>query len=255
MPDLPGYGLSEPTQKHDKLTVGLAILTAVKSLIKSSSPIPIVLIGHDRGGRISHRLTVSKSDVTSLGFDLRATCVIDIGPTKVQWAAFGNPRSSVAYWHWSFLATEIAPAMIAAYGGGKYCVDIGLRRIMGRSSKGRENMDSGDSMAVYGAAFDSPEVVKATCGDYAAGATVDVDLQDEDQQAGRKIEVPFLVLHGAEYIAKTFDVAKVWGEWVADAKNLSVHCAAEGVGHFVPEEAPEETVKVIGEWLKGLRIW
>ena len=185
MPDLPGYGLSKPTEKHDKLTVGLAVLTALKSLLNSTSRIPVILIGHDRGGRVSHRLTVSKSDVTSLGFDLLATCVIDIVPTKIQWAAFSNPRSSVAYWHWSFLATEIAPTMIAALGGGKYCVDIGLRRIAGRSSKGRESMESGDSMAVYGAAFDNPEVVKATCGDYAAGATVDVDAQDEDQKAGR----------------------------------------------------------------------
>ncbi|KAF2093653.1 alpha/beta-hydrolase [Rhizodiscina lignyota] len=255
IPDLPGYGQSEPLQKHDKLTVGLAILSGLKTLTKSSSTTPIVLIGHDRGGRVSHRLAVSKSDVSNLGFDLLATSVIDIVPTKVQWAAFADPRSSVIYWHWPFLAKPFAPEIINTIGGSKYIFQQGLRSIAGQGSKSATNLASGDAMKVYGAAFDNPSVVQASCADYEAASNVDIEMQDADQAAGKKIEVPFMVLHGSQYIAKTFDVKKVWGEWIMDEKSLSVHCAAEGIGHFVPEEAPEETVQVIGDWLKALKIW
>lgn len=256
MPDLPGYGQSEPLEKHDKLSVGLAILSGLKELMKDSSSTPVVLIGHDRGGRISHRLTVSKSEVSNLGFDLLATCVIDIVPTKVQWAAFDTPSKSLAYWHWPFLATPFAADLMNTVGGSKYAVDIMLRSaIVGEGTKSASNMESGGAMQVYGAAFDNPSVVRATCADYSAGATVDVDMQIADQEAGRKVDVPLMVLHGAGFIAKTFDVKKVWSEWVVDEKLLSVHCAAKGVGHFVPEEAPEETAQVIGDWLRGLKVW
>lgn len=78
--DLPGYGASAAIEKHDKLTVGTAVLNALKTEVKrtSSNPpsgdIPIVLIGHDRGARVTHRLTVSGI----AGFDIRGVCLIDI---------------------------------------------------------------------------------------------------------------------------------------------------------------------------------
>lgn len=255
VPDLPGYGLSEPQDKHDKLTVGTAILSALSSLLPSGQSNPFVIIGHDRGGRVAHRLTVSwpslQSNLSNL--QLLGTSVIDIVPTTIQWAAFGNsPQAAVNYWHWPFLATPFAPEFILAYGGGKYCTGS-LQRITGPGKNSLSNLSSQNAMEVYGAAFDNPSVVRASCGDYAAGATVDVAEQKKDQEAGRKVGVPILALHGAGYIAKTFDVGKVWEDWVEDKSLLSVHCAAEGVGHFVPEEAPEETAEVVIGWLKKIR--
>lgn len=275
MPDLPGYGLSEPLEKHDKLTVGTAILSALSSLLPSGQTNPIVIIGHDRGGRVAHRLTVSMPSIQDSvsNLHLLGTSVIDIVPTTVQWQgkdtlkstayclstilmcaqAFGySPQASVNYWHWPFLATPFAPDFILAFGGGKYCTDS-LQRITGPGKNSLSNLTSQNALDVYGAAFDNPSVVRASCGDYAAGATVDITAQKEDQEAGKKVAVPFLALHGAGYIAKTFNVGKVWEEWVDDKALLSVHKAAEGVGHFVPEEAPEETADVLISWLKKIR--
>lgn len=79
-PDLPGYGASAAIEKHDKLTVGHAVLSALRTEVKrtSSNPpagdVPIVLIGHDRGARVSHRLAVSGVE----GFDIKGVCLIDI---------------------------------------------------------------------------------------------------------------------------------------------------------------------------------
>jgi hypothetical protein len=64
IPDLPGYGNSQPPNSHDKLSVGLAVLSAFQSLLREdlASPreedVPIILIGYDRGARVAHRLGV-----------------------------------------------------------------------------------------------------------------------------------------------------------------------------------------------------
>ncbi|KAF4303305.1 putative alpha beta hydrolase [Botryosphaeria dothidea] len=60
IPDLPGYGRSTPSQTtHDKLAIGLAILEALSTLLPSQpNPTPIILVGHDRGARIAHRLAL-----------------------------------------------------------------------------------------------------------------------------------------------------------------------------------------------------
>lgn len=258
VPDLPGYGLSASLQQHDKLTVGSHLISALASLLKNTKsttgPQPIILIGHDRGARIAHRLSVSSDVITGLGLSLLATAVIDIVPTTAQWAALGNsPRSAVTYWHWPWLATPLAPEMIRRFGPAEF-VRATLPHMTGPGAASRPNVESGDAIDVYAAAFEREGNVEAACGDYTAGAFEDADEQKEDQRAGRKVKVPLLVLHGAEYIAKTFDVPKVWSEWVADQGLLSVHCAAKGVGHFVPEEAPEETAQVVTEWLKGLGL-
>lgn len=255
VPDLPGYGLSAALQKHDKHAVGSHLISGLASLLKNnkstSGPQPIILIGHDRGGRVSHRLSVSKDTITGLGLELLATCVIDIVPTTVQWQAFGySPLSAVGYWHWPFLASPFGPEMIKSYGPKRYIKDT-LGRIAGPN---KEKLEAGDSLEVYGAAFERDGVVEATCGDYAAGAFPDVEAQTDDQKAGRKVDVPLLVLTGATYIAKTFDAGKVWSDWVASPNLLKVHQAADGVGHFVPEEAPEETVETIVGWLKSLKV-
>ena len=43
-------------------------------------------------------------------------------------------------------------------------------------------------------------------------------------------------------------------EWVEEPSLLRVHQAKDGVGHFVPEDAPEETAEVILAWAKRLKL-
>jgi pimeloyl-ACP methyl ester carboxylesterase len=80
VPDLPGYGASAPIKDNDKLSVGKVVLSAVKTQVKRSSSqytsanIPIILVGHDRGARVAHRLAVSGYQ----GVDINGVCLIDI---------------------------------------------------------------------------------------------------------------------------------------------------------------------------------
>jgi pimeloyl-ACP methyl ester carboxylesterase len=255
-PDVPGYGGSKAIPNMDKLSVGTSILSSLKRLLPSSSTnVPIILIGHDRGARISHRLAVSKPS----GFSIFGICAIDIVPTCTQWFDSSNSASKAAkevtgYFHWPFLANvDLATRMITAYGGGKWCTEM-IYAWAGSNSTGLKKLESDDSMSVYAGFFENESVIRASCEDYKHGSTTDLVAQEKDQKEGRKIDVPLLLLYAKDSIGKRFDFKTVWNGWVEEGVEVREHGLREGVGHFGAEEAPEECGEVIGEWLKGLGV-
>jgi hypothetical protein len=60
-----------------------------------------------------------------------------------------------------------------------------LNRWVGKSSAGQEKFKEHDTIEVYADAFKAESVIRATCGDYRAGAMEDSQLQEEDQKGGR----------------------------------------------------------------------
>jgi pimeloyl-ACP methyl ester carboxylesterase len=240
----------------DKLSVGKAILSSLKSQLPSSitrSDIPIILIGHDRGGRVSHRLTVSRIP----GFSILGLCLIDIVPTSVQWhrpenSAARTAKEVTGYFHWPFLANvDLATRMITAYGGANWTKEM-ICAWAGSNETGLKKLKSDDSLDVYGGFFEKEEVIRASCEDYKHGATTDLEAQEKDQNEGRKIDVPLLLLYGKDYIGKRYDFSTVWNDWVMQGTKITNHGLGDGIGHFGAEEAPEECGEVIGGWLSGL---
>jgi haloacetate dehalogenase len=89
--------------------------------------------------------------------------------------------------------------------------------------------------------------VHASCEDYRAAVTVDLEHDDADAAAGRRVSCPLLVLWGAEgYVGLAYDVLAVWREYAHDVQGTGVPG-----GHFVPEEAPEETLAQLLPFLAG----
>ncbi|PVH92407.1 alpha/beta-hydrolase [Periconia macrospinosa] len=259
VPDLPGYGASAPLPDsfkfHDKLSVGKAVLGGLKSALaaessgKEKEEIHVVLIGHDRGARVAHRLTVSKEEVGEFGVKVRGVCLVDIVPTSIQWAGATSPHEIKTYWHWAFLANpHIAMPMITAYSGSKWC-STAINSWLGTSERGLSTFHSSSSLSVYASFMEDPSVIAATCKDYEAGAGVDVDAQKEDQEKGRKIGVPLLLVWSAGGLGKRFDVKGSWGEWVEDGVEIEGLALGGGIGHFGAEEAPEETAERVNAWL------
>ncbi|KAF2676335.1 alpha/beta-hydrolase [Lentithecium fluviatile CBS 122367] len=251
--DLPGYGASAPLEKHDKLSIGNAIIAALRTEVKrtSSSPpsaIPIVLIGHDRGARVAHRLAVSGAQ----SVDIFGICLIDIVPTTTQWAASTNPREVTTYFHWLFLANvSLAIRMITSFGPANWCTEM-INNWSGKSPSGQTSLKSDDSLSVYTNFFAQPHTLEASCKDYEAGASVDVDAQKEDQTSGRKIRVPLLLVYSEGYIGGRYDFPDVWEDWVGEGVSVRTKSWGNGIGHFGAEEAPEETAGAIKEWLGEL---
>jgi pimeloyl-ACP methyl ester carboxylesterase len=252
VPDIPGYGKSTPSKTvHDKGTVGKAILDALSSLLQiipNKAPRRIILAGHDRGARISHRLSVDAREfsdrVTIVG-----TILMDIVPTVIQWRGMANPVEAAGFFHWPFLANvELATSFILKIGGDVFIRSLCQRWLGDVTQARRRSLLQDGAQEAYDAYFKKESVIRAACLDYEAGATVDVDRQKDDQERGRKIEVPTLVLHCAG-IGRRFPITDTWKEWIADGKDLSVVEIGEGAGHSFPEEAPEATTKAMLEWI------
>ncbi len=240
IPELPGYGFSSLPPQSDKCTVGSLIMEALQQVFGKDRP--VIWCGHDRGARIGHRLLVDNE----ASHNIKAALLMDIVPTLVQYQAFANPKASVAYYHWPFLATDIAPAMIEAMGGGYFC-NLNLKRVKGANEAGLAKFQENHAWDHYSHQFSQPECIAGSCADYAWGATGEVEAQEADQKAGKKIKVPVNVIFSASNLGSMHDVPAVWEKWT-DAR-LKCDGVPDKYGHFLPEECPEIIYRKIVEWV------
>jgi len=89
----------------------------------------------------------------------------------------------------------------------------------------------------YVRAFRDPAVIHAACEDYRAAASIDLEHDAADLAA--KVACPVLALWGEKgRVAQMFDVLATSRERATDVRGRALPC-----GHYVPEEAPEETLQ------------
>lgn len=102
-----------------------------------------------------------------------------------------------------------------------------------------------EAMAEYLRCFQNPTMIRATCEDYRAGLSVDLAHDRADREAGKRIHCPVLALWGAER-AKSYNPVEVWRRWADDVQGVPFNC-----GHFIMEEAPEETAQTLMRFFKA----
>ena len=117
-----------------------------------------------------------------------------------------------------------------------------LERKIGAWSRNEQPFDPA-AVEAYKAAFRNPATIHASCEDYRAAATI--DLEHDRADLHRKIDCPLLALWGAKgLVGKTYDVMSEW-----QARALDVRGAALDCGHFLPEEAPDATLAALLDFL------
>ena len=231
VPDLRGYGLSAapPSEKGEGYAKRVMALDVV-SLMRALGFERFSLAGHDRGARVSYRLALDHPE------RVEKIAVLDVVPTAEMWRGMDAGRAMQVY-HWMFLAQPhpLPETLIAA--SAEAYVDHTLA-----SWTAQKTLDCFDAaLPFYRAAFADPQRIHAMCEDYRAGATLDREADEADAAAGRKIAAPLLVLWGETGIpAAGASPIEIWKRWAAD-----VHGEAIKGGHFLPEEAPEATLKAL----------
>jgi len=182
--------------------------------------------GHDRGGRCGYRLALDHPD------RVLKLAVLDIIPTsEAFWRA--DRAFGMGYWHWFLLAQpqDLPERLIGAD------PEYFWRRLTGGILGGKDPF-APEALEEYLRWFRDPKSIHAMCEDYRAGASIDVDHDAADRDAGRRIACPLLVLWGARgMLARWYDVLDVWRGWADDVQGRALDC-----GHFLPEERPEETL-------------
>jgi haloacetate dehalogenase len=224
--DLRGYGDSakppgDPAhERYSKRAMARDLVGAMRALGHER----FAVAGHDRGGRVAHRMALDHPDVVT------RAAVLDIVPTRTLFART-DQAFATAYYHWFFLIQPdgLPETMIGR--DPEWFLRETLRRWSGTAEPLAE-----EAIAEYVRAFRDPAAIHASCEDYRAAASI--DLEHDAADGGARVGCPLLVLWGEQgRMHRLYDVLATWRELADDVRGRPVPG-----GHFVPEEAPGETI-------------
>jgi haloacetate dehalogenase len=188
------------------------------------------LVGHDRGGRVAHRLARDH------GARIRSLTVLDISPT---WRVFQNTDMALAsaFYHWFFLIQRapMPERMIAS-----------MRRdyLLGRIGRGPTGLKAFPQAVQreYLRCFDA-RGIHGSCEDYRAAAGIDLIHDRKDLK--RKLAMPVLALWARHSpVGTMFDCLADWRAVARDVRGRALDC-----GHFLPEEKPRDVLRELRRFL------
>ena len=241
LPDLRGYGDSSHApgesdhSTYSKRAMAQDVIDGLDALDIDS----FFLCGHDRGGRVAHRLALDHPA------RVRKLCVIDIAPTLDMYART-DMAFARAYYHW-FHLIQPAPLPELMIGGNAPAY---LHAKLGGwgSAQGASRLPhiEPQALAEYERCFCRAEAIHSACEDYRASAGIDLDHDRESRERGQRIACDTLVLWGQRgVVQKLFDPLALWQAQCAG----TVSGQAMPAGHFIPEELPEATAAALRSFM------
>ena len=222
--DLRGYGESpKPVSVLDHSTYSKRSMAADQvALMKKLGHDQFFLLGHDRGGRVSHRLAMDHPEC------VKKLMVLDISPTLTM---YQNTTMEFArgYWHWFFLI-QPSPVPETLIGANP---EFWLKNHMGRHAG--TGIFSPERWAEYLGGVTDPLGLHAMCEDYRAAATIDLEHDRTDRNNGNVLNRPLRVLWGQHgLVNQCFQPLEDWKLVAKEVTGKAAPC-----GHYIPEELPE----------------
>jgi len=225
MPDLRGYGDSDkPEGGGDHAAYSKRTMAAdVHAVMAALGHARYFVCGHDRGGRVAHRLALDQPQAVA------RLMLLDISPTLTMYERTTREFAE-AYYHWFFL---IQPAPLPERLISADPVFYLHRKIGGWGSAGTQLFDP-RALAEYERCFAQPAAIHGMCEDYRAAASI--DLEHDRADLTRRIACPVHVLWGARGVVnRLFTPVSDWQARTAAA--VSGHTTPGG--HYIPEESPQ----------------
>ncbi|MCI5070499.1 MAG: alpha/beta hydrolase [Acidovorax sp.] len=238
MPDLRGYGDSShaPGLPDHSNYSKRAMAQDMAEVMTALGHDRFYLCGHDRGGRVAHRLALDHSA------RVQRLCVIDIAPTLDMYARTDMDFAR-AYYHW-FHLIQPAPLPETMIGGNAHAYLHA--KLGGWGSAGLAHIEPA-ALAEYERCFCQPEAIHTACEDYRASASIDLDHDRESRARGDKIACDTLVLWGAHGVVhRLFDPLALWQAQCAGV----VTGQAVPAGHFIPEQLPGDTADALRHFMR-----
>lgn len=232
-PDLRGYGDSHQPAQDDDRAGNYAKRVMAAEMVEVMGHLGhdrFAVAGHDRGARVAYRMALDSPARVS------RVALLDIVPTRSVYDRISAPVAH-AYFHWFMLARPYPlPETLLAQNAGFW-----LDTVFGAWG-GNPAAFTPPALAAYRRGFDTPAAIHASCADYRAGAGIDCDHDAADLAAGRRIACPVLLLWGEKgVVGQAYgDPVGVWRDYAADVRGHAVPG-----GHFLPEEAPAETLAAL----------
>ncbi|MFK7744084.1 MAG: alpha/beta fold hydrolase [Roseobacter sp.] len=230
-PDLRGYGASskpEGTENYSFRHMAADQIALMRHLAHDTFHV----VGHDRGGRVAHRLALDAPEA------IQSLTVMDIVPTHLLLDQLSKDVAT-AYYHWFFLAQPYPfPETMIGHDPDAYFESC----LLGWGAAHIEDF-APEALDAYRAAWRDPDAIRGMCADYRAALQYDFDL--DTQNLGEQVNAPALVMYGAQgAMAKAYDVPSTWRDRLAQMQS-----AAIPGGHFFVDQSPEETASVLHQFL------
>jgi haloacetate dehalogenase len=230
MPDLRGYGdSSKPIATKDNAQASKRVMA--QDMVDVMTALGIEqfdLCGHDRGGRVAHRLALDHPH------KVHKLCVIDIAPTLDMYNAT-NMDFARAYYHWFHLIQPCPLPENMIHCDWKNYLHA---KLGGWGSTGLAYIEP-EALAEYERCFALMETTHSMCEDYRASAGIDLEHDRASRANSDKITCDTLVLWGERGVVhRMFKPLELWQAQCSARVTGQVVSA----GHFIPEELPQVTV-------------
>jgi haloacetate dehalogenase len=228
IPDLRGYGdSSKPPSTPDHAAYSKRALA--QDQVEAMTALGFErfrVAGHDRGARVTHRLLRDHPE------RIERAALLDIVPTLYRFETI-DQKAATGSFHWFFL---IQPQPFPEQMIGASC-ELFLRKMLGLS--GTPGAHEPEVFAEYLRCFSNPETIRATCDEYRAGASIDLEHDRADR--GRKLAMPLFLLWGQRSgQGSGYDMLSVWRDHAEDVAGHAINS-----GHFIPEEAPDDAYRAL----------
>jgi haloacetate dehalogenase len=228
--DLRGYGdSSKPVGLPDHSNYAFRAMAADQvALMESLGHTRFHVVGHDRGGRVAHRMALDWPE------RVRSLTVLDLVPTHALYHQT-NKKIASTYWQWYFLPqpTPYPERLIGA--DADYYFESCLVAVGGQ---GLDTFDP-DMLAEYRRCWRDPAMIHASCCDYRAGASIDLAHDEADLHV--KLACPALAVWGADgLMCALMDIEAAWRARCADLRVATVPG-----GHWFPEHAAAQTTRIL----------
>ena len=239
VPDLRGYGDSDKPFEIDNLE-----LYSKRSMAKDQVEIMEKLgfesyhvVGHDRGARVGHRLTLDNAS------KVRSFTSLDVVPSET---AFKNMNSdlSFAWFHWHLMRQPYPLPETLIGNSAKTYLDF-----LFETWTAVENAITPEAYKEYLRCFNNQDTIRSTCLDY---RSVETDIKHDQVDFDRKLQCPVLVLWAGNMkkrpgwqTGNKLNMIEVWKEKAEEVQGEVIDC-----GHFLPEEAPQKVASNLIEFFK-----
>ena len=237
-PDLRGYGDSGKPPSDGDLSV-----YCKRSMAQDQVDVMAELgfqsyhvAGHDRGARVGHRMALDHPR------RVKSFTSLDVVPSQ---AAFDSMDADLAFawFHWHLMRQPSPLPETLISNSAKTYLDFLLE-----SWTAVEGAITDEAYSEYLRCFSNPETIRGTCMDY---RSIELDLQHDEADRGRKLTCPMLVLWAGNMakrpgwqVGARLNMLDTWRERATDVRGGPIDC-----GHFLPEEAPDEvTNQLLGFW-------
>ncbi len=234
-PDLRGYGDSDkPESDPSHLLHSKRVMAGDQiALMQHLGHGTFAVVGHDRGGRVAHRLALDFPDA------VERLVVLDIAPTLTMYAQTDQEFATRYFWWFFLIQPDGLPERMIGSDPEYF-----LRRHIAGQVKIEGAVDE-VAMAEYLRSYRDPATLHAICEDYRAAASIDLEHDREDLTS--RIEAPLLAIWGGQsVVGELYDVKATWQEKANHVSGVALSC-----GHAIPEEAPAELTAHILGFLAG----